>query len=140
MGLRVRFLSICLFSLILTTSAGVGAAEQLAGSEWRPTQIGELEVPSDAEIFVRFGAADRLEGYGGCNHFFGSFKLSGEGIEIGPLGATRMLCATDELMAREDLFLEALQNAKRFDRDRIELILSDAEGNPLVQLQQTDPD
>jgi len=126
--------------LTLAITSAPAAAQQLAGSEWRPTKIGDIKVPAGSEMFVRFGGEGKLEGHSGCNRFFGTFKLAGDGIEIGPLGVTRMACSEPAVMEREVRFLEALQNARQFMRDRIDLSLTDNAGNPVVQLIQTDAD
>lgn len=121
----------------LSTCAHAGP--QLAGSEWRPQEIGGVDVPAEADMFVRFGGEGRLEGHGGCNGFFGSYRLSGEAIEIGPIGATQMACP-EPVMDREFRFLQGLENARRFTRDRVDLLLSDDAGNALMRLVQTDAD
>ena len=125
--------------LTLAITSAPAAAQQLAGSEWRPTKIGDIKVPAGSEMFVRFGGEGKLEGHGGCNRFFGTFKLAGDGIEIGPLGVTRMACSEPAVMEREVRFLEALQNAKRFLRDRIDLSLIDNAGNSVVRLIEVVP-
>jgi len=51
-----------------------------------------------------------------------------------------MACSEPAVMEREVRFLEALQTATRFMRDRIDLSLTDNAGNPIVQLIQTDAD
>ena len=123
-------------ALVVTTAA---SAAQLAGSEWRPTEIGDIKVSAGSEMFVRFGGEEKLEGHGGCNRFFGTYKLAGDRIEIGPLGATRMACP-EPVMQSETRFLQALENARQFMRDRINLLLTDDAGNPVVRLIQTDAD
>jgi putative lipoprotein len=128
----------CVLALMLATAC-VAAAALLAGSEWRPTEIGGVEVPAGADMFVRFGGEGKLRGHGGCNGFFGTYKLTGDAIEIGKLGATRMACPAP-IMDRETRFLEALANARRFARDGIDLSLIDDAGNTVVRLIQTDAD
>ncbi len=130
----------CVLILTVAITSTPAAAQQLVGSEWRPTNIGDIKIPASSEMFVRFGGERKLEGHGGCNRFLGTFKLAGDGIEIGPLGVTRMACSKPAVMEREVRFLEALQNAKRFLRDRIDLSLIDNAGNPVVRLIQTDAD
>ena len=115
------------------------AAGGLAGSEWRPLDIAGVEVPANAGLFVQFGGAGKLQGHGGCNRFLGTYEVSAAQIEIGPIGATRMACAA-AVMEQEFRFLQALSDAKRFQRDRIDLLLTDAEGMPLARLIQTDAD
>ena len=69
--------------MAIATTSGAGAAE-LAGSEWRPVEIGSVQVPAGAELFVRFGGEGKLEGHGGCNRFFGSYELAVDRVEIPP--------------------------------------------------------
>ena len=135
--------SACLFAIGLSMFAILPpvahAGPELAGSEWRPQEIGGAQVPPEPEIFVRFGSEGRLEGHGGCNRFFGSYRLSGDKIEFGPIGATRMACP-EPVMDRENRFLRELGRAQRFARDRIDLLLTDDRGNVAIRLIQTDAD
>ncbi len=126
-------------SLSLAMAGCATASPQLAGSEWRPTEIGGAGVPAEPEMFVRFGGEGRLEGHGGCNGFFGSYELKGDKIEIGPLGATRMACP-EPIMDAEQRFMNVLGSAKRIERHRIGLTLFDGAGSPLAHLFQTDAD
>ncbi len=130
----------CVLILTVAITSAPAAAQQLASSEWRPTNIGDIEVPAGSQMFVRFGGEGKLEGHSGCNRFFGTFKTAGDGFEIGPLGVTRMACSEPAVMEREVRFLEAFQNARRFLRDRIDLSLIDNAGNSVVRLIQTDAD
>jgi len=125
-------------ALALIVSAADPVAE-LAGSEWRPTTIGAIEPPGDTAISLRFGEDGQLSGHGGCNRFFGAYKTTAAGIEIWPLGATRMACP-EPVMDLEQRFLNALQAATGFKRDRTRLTFSDAQGETLLQLVQTDWD
>ena len=126
-----------LLAVLASSCAHAGAP--LAGSEWRPAEIAGLVVPSDPEMFVRFGAEGRLEGHGGCNGFFGSYKLDGRTIEIGPLGATRMAC-DEAVMDRELRFMELLGQAAAYAREGTKLSLTDAAGKLSMRLIQTDAD
>ena len=123
---------------LLLAPSSVGAAE-LAGSEWRPVRIGAADVAADTKAFVQFKSGGELTGQGGCNRFFGRYKIDGETIEIGPIGATRMACP-EPVMAEEASFLAALEAAKTFVRDRTSLVLFDAEKHEQARLQQTDAD
>ncbi|MHA1530346.1 MAG: META domain-containing protein [Alphaproteobacteria bacterium] len=128
----------CALTLALATTSGAGAAE-LAGGEWRPVEIGSVQIPADAGMFVRFAGGGKLEGHGGCNRFFGSYELAEDRIAIGPLGATRMACQ-QPIMEHEMRFLQALGNARRFARGRIDLVFTDEEGAPVAKLIQRDAD
>ena len=130
-------LPLCLAALLATAASA--RAEDLAGSEWRPSQIGSAAVAPDANVFVQFKSGGELAGHGGCNRFFGRYKIAGDAIEIGSLGATRMACP-EPAMGLEARFLAALEAARTWHRDRTSLILLDAEQHEQARLQQTDAD
>ena len=135
-GRYVGLLALGLALLLAPSSAG---AAELAGSEWRPVRIGAADLAADTKAFVQFRSGGELAGQGGCNRFFGRYKIDGETIEIGPIGATRMACP-EPVMAEEAGLLAALEAAKTFARDRASLVLFDAEKHEQARLQQTDAD
>lgn len=140
--LRSAVLGLLLMAIGLCAATSVGHAETgaaLAGSEWRPTQLGEMAIAETTQIFVRFQGDGRVTGHGGCNRFFGPYEIAEDGISIGPIGATRMMCPAP-VMAGEAALLAALQNAKRFHRDHVVLHLFDADAQEIARFAQTDWD
>ena len=115
-------------------SPDAAASEQAA----RPI-AGRCAVAPDSKLFVQVKSGGELAGNGGCNRFFGRYKITGDAIEIGPLGATRMACP-EPAMALEARFLAALEAARLWHRDRTSLILLDAERHDQARLLQTDAD
>jgi len=131
-----RLLSTIFVMLVASTSA---SAEGLAGSEWRPSQIGSSAVPPHTEQFIRFKGDGKLTRHGGCNRFFGQYKILGNEIKMGPVGATRMACAKP-IMDLEIVFFTVLETAKTFRRYKASLVLLGADGKEQVRLAQTDRD
>ena len=131
----------CLLSTVFVFFAvsTCASAEGLAGSEWRPSQIGSNTVPPHTEQFIQFKDDGKLAGHGGCNRFFGQYKISGNEIKMGPVGATRMDCAKP-IMDLEILFFTMLDTTKTFRRDKASLVLFGADGKEQVRLAQTDRD
>jgi heat shock protein HslJ len=137
---RIRFAPIFLLTaFILIFPSTPHGAVNLAGSEWRPSRIATSAVSPEARLFVQFKSAGQLAGHGGCNRFFGQYKISGNEISIGPVGATRMACA-EPVIAREMAFFSALERAKSFRRDKTKPVLFDASGKEQASLIQTDWD
>jgi len=132
-----RLVIAALAAVVASSCAHAGGP--LAGSEWRPLEIAGVAVPAEPEIFVRFGGEGRLEGNGGCNGFFGTYKLDGDAIEIGLIGATRRACE-EPVMNLDMRLFDALAKSVSYARDRIALELKDAEGNVSMRLRQTDAD
>jgi len=120
-----------------STDRATGAG--LAGSEWRPIAIGPSAPGADTTIFVQFKADGKLAGNGGCNRFFGSYRISGGKISFGPIGATRMACPAPAMELETALFI-AFEAAKSFRKRGAELVLFDVRGGTILRMVQTDRD
>ena len=114
-------------------------AQQLAGSEWTPTEIAGAPQEEDFDVFVQFGSENRLSGSGGCNRISGSYQIAGEELSIGSVAMTRRLCPPP-LMDREKRFVSALEAAQTYLRQKTVLTLSGSDGLILMKLRQTDWD
>ena len=95
-----------------------------------PIQV--ISVQMDA-VFSQDGG---LAGYSGCNHFSGTYSLTGKilpdgkGIAIGPLTSTLMYCAgTSDLETR---YLEVLKDASSYSITGNQLIVTSRLGSTLV--------
>lgn len=133
--LRYLLLAACLHFAL----GGVANADGLAGSEWRPTRTGSSALPPQAEQFVQFKGDAKLAGHGGCNRFFGQYKVSGNEISIGPVGSTRMACP-EPVMDAEMAFFAALDSARTYRRDKANLVLFGTDDKETARLVQTDRD
>jgi heat shock protein HslJ len=90
--------------------------QALEGITWQLTTFVTGEVASslfaDTRITAQF-AGGKLSGEAGCNSYSGGYTVTGNGITVGELGATKMACAAD-VMAQEQAFLQALGAATTF--------------------------
>ena len=105
----------------------------VTGISWRPVAIGDEMILADSGMHVLFEMDGNLSGHAGCNRFFGSLQQSESGVEVGPVGSTRMACP-EPIMRREDAFLGAIQKTKRFRQREGRLELLDADGKVLAEL------
>ena len=128
-----------MMAVALAALSHAAHAEGQAGSEWVPVEIAGGEVEAPDQRFMRFGGDGKLSGHAGCNRFFATYLTDADAIEIGPVGATRMLCP-DQIMEKEQQFLQVLQEAAVFEREGIALVLKDADGNVLACYHQTNFD
>ncbi|MCG6965842.1 MAG: META domain-containing protein [Chromatiaceae bacterium] len=126
-------------ALTLTLSSGVGVAEPLQGSEWKPLLIRDQAVPEDSSAFVQFRSKGRLEGFGGCNRLFAEYQAADGYIFVGPVAATRTTCV-DSVLQREAALAGALEGARTYRRERIRLVLFDSAGQPILEMRQSDWD
>lgn len=134
----LRPFPILLGALLLTACAkaakSVKAASplpQLAGSEWAPEPISEVEQ------FVAFKADGEIIGHGGCNRFFGTYEQAGDTLTIGPLASTRMACPD---LTSETAFLNKLQAARTIDATHKSLTLMNEAGETVLTLRRRDWD
>lgn len=121
-------------ALVLLDGAGRPLAtfsaqpEGLAGTQWEVNaynngQQAVVSLSRGSRITLAF-TADGVAGSGGCNRFSGPYAIDRDGLKIGPLRTTRMMCAEPaDVMAQERAFLAALQGAAivRREGDRLEL-------------------
>ena len=123
--------AVVLFALVAMAgpSAPPRAKTGLAGSEWRVVEVGGAKAPGAGT--VRFTQSS-IRGKAPCNAYFGAFRESERGIEIGGINETRMRC--QGRMDLERAFLDNLGRARAYRVDGATLLLIDGEGNAVVRL------
>jgi heat shock protein HslJ len=103
-----------------------------ATEAWAVTEIAGEAVLPDTEVTLSFDATDALSGSGGCNRFTTLYEITGEGLSLGPVAATRMACP-DPISAQEMAFFAALDQVYSFDiAEDGALVLMGAEG-PVIR-------
>lgn len=119
-----------------TPEEDTAARERLVGSEWRlaaiePAEEEALEPSQDAREAPRVAfAADppegrRLEGHGGCNAFFGTYRPAPEGeLTVRGLAATEEACMPPEVMEVESAFLAYLSDAETYRFEGDDLVIA----------------
>ena len=80
------------------------AGTSVTGIDWRPVTLGDETVDADTVRTLRFDDDGKISGHGGCNRYFASYEITGSGISIGPVGATRMACPEPEMILEQRLF------------------------------------
>jgi heat shock protein HslJ len=115
-------------TVALPTTASLSSS--LQGTTWRLTSFTSegcsAAVLPGTEITAAFGADGKLTGSAGCNRYFASYQLSGNGITIGSAGSTLMYCAEPVgVMAQETTYLKLLQGSTTYSVNADELRLSD---------------
>ena len=89
-----------------------------------------LEDVEVTAVFSRESEADpgELNGFAGCNNYFGSFETDGNDLSIGDLGSTMMACE-EAIMDQEAQYLSALEAANSYtiEGDCLEISYDSAE-------------
>jgi heat shock protein HslJ len=111
--------------------SAVDLSSQLVGPLWMLLGYGDAGNPTIVEpgtnVTVQFAEDNSLSGSGGCNSFFGPYELTGEQIQIGPLGSTMMAC--EKGMTQEAIVTAALQQAYKIaftSQGRLEIFYDSA--------------
>ncbi|MHA7852411.1 META domain-containing protein [Roseovarius sp.] len=99
-----------------------GDPASLLSGEWQIEDVADMGVVDDAQAEITLSRAGRLAGSTGCNRFFGTYDLTGEGLSFGPVGSTMMACP-DALMMQERRIFDALKQVRRFDLDKTGALL-----------------
>lgn len=117
--------------------AGCTATEGEVGSPVGPLWIAQEiigdAVPVEHEVTLQLGADGQASGKGGCNQYGGPYELSGASISFGALASTKMACEPTAVMAREQLYFNALAKVTHYElRNDAELVLLADNGNRIV--------
>ena len=125
--------------LILIAACAVQPAGSaaLTDRDWRLVELrGSTAVSSDRHPYIRFNSSEsRMEGYGGCNTFSGTYLVSDNSLRIpGPVIMTKRACVQGELNAQEREFVGIFPSLDRYTIEgRVLTLLS---GNaPLARLE-----
>jgi uncharacterized lipoprotein YbaY/heat shock protein HslJ len=88
---------------------------ELLNTYWKLVELGGKPIRTEANQreahLVLQSAEQRVTGHGGCNSFFGSYRLDGEMLSFTGMGSTMMACISG--METEQAFLLALGETNR---------------------------
>lgn len=113
----------------------------LAGTSWRVTGFNNgrqavVSVLTDTQLTMSFAADGRVSGSAGCNHFMGTYTVSGSSLKLGPTATTRKLCAQPGVMEQEQQFLKALESVATIRQEGERAELRTGDGALAVTLQK----
>lgn len=114
------------------TACGGAPLDLLTGGEWLVEDIAERGIVDASHATLIFSADGRVAGAASCNLYSAAFNLTGEGLSLGPIAMTRMMCPP-ALMEQENRFAAALEAAASFDIGETgALLLKSAKGETLL--------
>ncbi len=104
-------MSVIRIAALLLLAFGCAERPSLEEREWTLVELGgsgisALEgLPLPSLRLMREDGA--MTGFSGCNRIFGAYRLDGDELRFGPIGATRRACPDEHGL--EGRFLEALE-------------------------------
>lgn len=83
-------------------------------TEWRLVKMYDEDFSSiEQPITIQFSAPHKeINGFAGCNRFFGNYELAGAAIKISGMGSTKMFC--QDTMIVEDNYFKALGDVESY--------------------------
>lgn len=134
MRLTKRHLISGIVVLLLALTACSSARNDLAGSQWRLTELnGNAPLASTEPISLNFESATQAGGNSGCNIYGGSYRVSGSSLSFSELASTMRACADPAPMEQEGIFLQALGAATTYELANNQLLLKDAAGTVILR-------
>jgi len=110
----------------------------LASTRWTLKTLDGKPVTTDKLPTIQFDDT-RMNGYSGCNQFFGNYTSSSDGIfTTSAVGATKMACLDDN-NALEQQFFAQLEKANQYAITLEQLHLLDDKRNILMVLNAAKP-
>ncbi|MFC2052945.1 Gmad2 immunoglobulin-like domain-containing protein [Chloroflexota bacterium] len=95
---------------------------------WILERYGGEEVLAGTRITAEFKDS-QVTGTAGCNNYFASYVQTDSRLEVGPIGATRMMCSDPEgIMEQESGYLALLESANTFQIEAGQLKVQNASG------------
>ena len=119
--------------LVQTSSEVIGADVHLEGTLWKLVSYlnnqGDLvNVLLNTEISAEFRSG-HIAGGAGCNNYTASYRVDGSTIAIGPIAATRMMCADPEgIMEQESGYMVGLESATAYQIEGDKLNMTNDDG------------
>ncbi len=108
------------------------ALASLEGTSWRAEEIDGAGVVDGVQATLIFDAGQKVAGLAACNRYLGTYRQTGDTLEIKPGGMTRMACPP-VVMDQETKFLTALGAVRKARREGDTLMLLDDDGRVRMQ-------
>jgi heat shock protein HslJ len=126
------------------TAKSPPAEAQLGDGYWeliRLQSVPAIKKPKEDDRKIGFAfqtSENKINGYAGCNSFFGSYDLDGSAISFSQMGSTKMACVRNVI--DEQAFLLMFGQVKHIKVEAEIMTLMDAANNVLAVFQKTASD
>lgn len=104
------------------SSTGTVTSEQLKYTKWQLSRVDGLAIPVSHSANLSFIEALQVNGFAGCNKFFGEGDLTNNQLTVNKLGMTRKSCGED-LDEFEQQLLDTLKQGAPLQMQGQQLVL-----------------
>ena len=113
----------------------VATAPDVEGVVWQLQSLVDasgktVDAMADIPVTAAFNNG-QLSGNGGCNNYFGSYKVDGSSLTITPAGTTMMACP-EAVMAQEQALMAALSSSASYQVANDQLQIMNADGTVVL--------
>jgi heat shock protein HslJ len=131
-GKLLRIITTLAFVLSACADGNSTSRVDLVGFTWRLIDLNGVDPLEGHQPTIEFKARQVI-GNTGCNRYGGSYHIEGDTIQFDGLFNTEMACLdTAGIMEQEQIYLELLRTANRFEQAGDQLTIFTAAGQNLV--------
>lgn len=126
------FIALALSMLIVSGCAGMSSGSAIEEKSWVLSEINGKPPIEGTLVTVEFSDG-AITGTGGCNSYFGEYRLASGSLSIESLGMTEMYCMDPEgVSEQETVYLTALSVTEAAAVVNGQLVLTGLGGSTLV--------
>jgi heat shock protein HslJ len=137
-NMKRQVLLMMLFLALLSSSCGLLPSSQtdnLNGTSWEMISYGGSALLPGTSMTVLFREGE-LNGSASCNHYFGSYKIQEEDIQVEGLGWTEMACLDPEGIMEQEQTLMGLLSQATFYSIQENLLLITTKTGEIIKFQK----
>ena len=111
---------LCIIATWFLIATGCATAPELLEDTWEITTVGNQRIDTTTSLpkrpMFRFFEESKVQGFTGCNMFFGTFTQREDTVQFSPLMTSKMACTDRENVILEERVLNAFRNTFRARR------------------------
>jgi len=111
---------LCIIATWFVIATGCATAPELLEDTWEITTVGNQRIDTTMSLpkrpMFRFFEESKVQGFTGCNMFFGTFTQREDTVQFSPLMTSKMACTDRENVILEERVLNAFRNTFRARR------------------------
>jgi heat shock protein HslJ len=111
---------LCIIATWFVIATGCATAPELLEDTWEIATVGNQRIDTTMSLpkrpMFRFFEESKVQGFTGCNMFFGTFTQREDTVQFSPMMTSKMACTDRENVILEERVLSAFRNTFRARR------------------------
>jgi heat shock protein HslJ len=111
---------LCIIATWFVIATSCATAPELLEDTWEITTVGNQRIDTTMSLpkrpMFRFFEESKVQGFTGCNMFFGTFTQREDTVQFSPMMTSKMACTDRENVILEERVLSAFRNTFRARR------------------------